>query len=108
MYQFIRALHHQPVTVAFFVSNNFFNYQSGILDSDDIAICPNTTSINHAVLATGYRINHLGTSYIVFKNSWGNNWGENGYFKFKLKNNANYEGPCNLIKYSRFTLYPAI
>lgn len=56
------------------------------MDSNDVTICPNNTNVNHAVLAVGYRYHIFGSNYILFKNSWGSLWGENGYFRFKLNN----------------------
>ena len=47
------------------------NYRSGVLDDPNCS-----TQINHAVLLVGY----TDDAWII-KNSWGPNWGENGYFR---------------------------
>lgn len=100
MYRFIKALHKQPVPVAFYVSNKFFSYSSGIIDPNNTQFCPNVNGTNHAVLAVGYHINKdPKKSYILFKNSWGSGWGDNGYFKFGFYNINNTKGPCNLLQY---------
>jgi KDEL-tailed cysteine endopeptidase len=42
------------------------------------------TSLNHAVLGTGYGIDDKsGVPYFTIKNSWGANWGENGFIRIK-------------------------
>lgn len=66
------------------------------------------TRVNHAVVAVGYKINTVGQSYIIFKNSWGTGWGDNGYFKMEIPNDFSTPGTCNSLLYSHFTLYPTL
>lgn len=63
-------------------------YRSGIYQ------CSNDSKrLNHAVLVVGYD-NENGQDYWLIKNSWGEGWGEKGYFKL-----ARNIGTCGIGKY---------
>lgn len=53
-------------------------------------------TVNHAVLAVGYDISEDGMPYWIIKNSWGDDWGVNGYFNMEL--GKNMCGKCCYMK----------
>ena len=56
-------------------------YAGGIFDPWFDFLCPST--INHAITIVGYGTDGT-TPYWIIKNSWGESWGENGYFRLAL------------------------
>merc|ERR1711997_396233 len=78
----LKSLIHSKGAVAVGVAadSNFGSYKSGIFNG-----CTGTQA-NHAVLAVGYGTEN-GQDYWLVKNSWGKNWGENGYIKIKRGTN---------------------
>ncbi|KAG0451927.1 hypothetical protein HPP92_025938 [Vanilla planifolia] len=74
----------RPVSVAFEVVKGFNLYKKGVYSSDTCGRDP--MDVNHAVLAVGYGVED-GIPYWLIKNSWGTNWGDNGYFKMELGKN---------------------
>ncbi|KAK9274680.1 hypothetical protein L1049_021931 [Liquidambar formosana] len=74
----------RPVSVAFQVVSGFRFYNEGVYTSDTCGTTP--MDVNHAVLAVGYGVEN-GVPYWLIKNSWGEEWGDNGYFKMELGKN---------------------
>ena len=56
---------------------------NGYFDTDEIYKCPGVTGINHAIIIVGY--NETG-KYWIAKNSWGNWWNGDGFFKIAYGN----------------------
>ena len=52
--------------------------------------------MNHAVLAVGYGVEN-GVPYWLIKNSWGADWGDEGYFKMEMGKNMCGEYPIHFI-----------
>ncbi|KAK9938885.1 hypothetical protein M0R45_015599 [Rubus argutus] len=86
----LKAVSMQPVSVAIDAhGEEFQQYHSGVFSGD----CG--THLTHAVTAIGYGTTEDGIDYWLLKNSWGENWGENGYMKIKRNVDAP-EGMCGL------------
>lgn len=51
-------------------------------------------NVNHAVLAVGYG-HQDGKDYWIVKNSWGDQWGDDGYFKIQRGVNMCGIAVCN-------------
>ncbi|KAG0451853.1 hypothetical protein HPP92_026221 [Vanilla planifolia] len=83
----------RPVSVAFEVVKGFNLYKKGVYSSDTCGRDP--MDVNHAVLAVGYGVED-GIPYWLIKNSWGTNWGDNGYFKMELGKNMCGVATCIL------------
>ena len=52
-------------------------YSSGIDDPDEC----DPEELNHSVLIVGFGVDSNSTEYWLIKNSWGADWGEDGYYK---------------------------
>jgi cathepsin H len=75
-----------PVSVAFQVVEDFRLYKHGIYSSSKCGSGPK--DVNHAVLVVGYgQAPETGRPYWIVKNSWGPEWGEEGYFKIERGKN---------------------
>ena len=69
--------HIGPISVAIDVEYDFQFYKSGIFQTTQCS----SQNLDHAVLAVGYG-EFNGTTYIMIKNSWGVDWGMDGYIYF--------------------------
>ena len=89
--QMIAALQNVPVTAGVAVNEKLQFYKEGIFDSD----CGDF--INHTVLVVGYgRDDALGQDFWLVKNSWGPDWGEEGYFRL-VREQTEGVGMCMIL-----------
>ena len=74
VYQLMTAIYGGPMSVAVDASSKEFQgYKKGIINTTTCG-----TELNHEVTAIGYGL--AGTQrYIMIKNSYGENWGDNGF-----------------------------
>ena len=85
------AVLKNPVVIGIEADTYYFqSYSSGILTSE---LCG--TTIDHAVEIVGFGIDN-GIKYWTVRNSWGEDWGENGYFRILRTDSTNDEGICGL------------
>ena len=60
-------------------------YKAGVLTSDGDCACSSLDCLDHAVLLVGYD-DSADIPYWLIKNSWGPDWGEDGYFRVSQVN----------------------
>ncbi|KAL4453183.1 hypothetical protein ABPG74_015414 [Tetrahymena malaccensis] len=80
-----QAVAQQPVSVA--IDGKFLQrYHSGIIGD-----CGSNVKLNYGALIVGYT-----QDFFIVKNSWGTNWGEDGYFRITKTNTC---GICEAASY---------
>ncbi|KAK7049775.1 hypothetical protein SK128_004015 [Halocaridina rubra] len=74
-----------PLAVGLEVYDDFLHYKGGIYHHTGLMDKFNPLELtNHAVLLVGYGADEAtGEKYWSVKNSWGENWGEGGYFRIR-------------------------
>lgn len=75
-----------PIAAYMEVYSDFYNYRTGIYERTAGA----TYKGGHGILIVGYNNNE---SYWICKNSWGTDWGENGFFRIRM-------GNCKIASYA--------
>jgi C1A family cysteine protease len=82
-----------PVSCAFTVYDDFYAYSGGCYEHEGFDPC------NHAITMVGWDDDFCdGEGAWICKNSWGRNWGENGFFRIKY-NSCRIGYATDLINY---------
>mmetsp|Transcript_175374 Transcript_175374/g.562579 ORF Transcript_175374/g.562579 Transcript_175374/m.562579 type:complete len:584 (-) Transcript_175374:195-1946(-) len=70
-----------PVVMSFEPREDFMYYKAGVYKSGPNKIHQEWEQVDHAVLLVGYGEDDQGQAYWTMQNSWGDDWGEGGYFR---------------------------
>lgn len=101
----------KPVIASIMASSQIFRfYSDGVIDNNELCLLVEIKKNkiiyqkqpNHAVLVVGYgksinQINGIMQEYFIIKNSFGKNWGENGYVKISTSTLSGPSGVCGIL-----------
>jgi len=76
-----------PVAVSVYFPATLISYKSGIYKNDAECTNKGVTEVNHSALLVGFGEDENGQKYWTLKNSFGTEWGENGYFRLARERN---------------------
>lgn len=78
---------HGPISVGVNANQDWQLYSNGIYNPSEQACDSSITSMDHGVILVGYG-SEDGLDYWIIRNSWGDDWGENGYIRLGRGHNA--------------------
>ncbi|XP_035206656.1 dipeptidyl peptidase 1-like isoform X3 [Stegodyphus dumicola] len=89
----LELVSHGPIAVSFEVYPDFVQYSGGVYHHTSLRLGFNPFMItNHVVVVVGYGTDDkTGEKYWIVKNSWGESWGEEGFFRIRRGTNE-----CNI------------
>ena len=83
----LALVNNGPIAIGFQVYNDFMSYKSGVYHHTFLQDKFNPFELtNHAVLVVGYGTDPDAGAYWIVKNSWGEGWGEDGFFRIRRGN----------------------
>lgn len=86
-----------PVSAIIKVDEDFINYSGGVYNLTKSTL-EDKTLFNLSVLVIGYGMTIDKTPYYIIKNSWGTQWGMDGYFHWN-RSNPNMGGIANYASF---------
>jgi len=92
---------HGPVSVSIQADKSYFQlYTDGIITDNRCG-----TNLDHGVLIVGYGEDpKTYQKYWLVKNSWGQDWGENGYVRIARSESTNDPGICGIAMQASFPI----
>ncbi len=84
----IELIKNGPFVASFRIFDDFLVYKSGVYHHTNLTDTQNFRFnpfelVTHAVLIVGFGSSETEGDYWIVKNSWGLDWGENGFFRIR-------------------------
>lgn len=105
----------QPIGVAIYATNTLSKYKKGIITEDFMRCSNPAREVNHGVTIVGYGKVEKDdpaklwcSEYWIVRNSWGSNWGEEGFFRMCMDKAGLKNTPLGTCLINKYITYPTM
>ena len=109
-----QVLQKTPIGVGLYTSGMLMSYSHGVV-TEDYLHCSNLRYIvNHGVVVVGYgkvkdeKVRGHCQEYWIVRNSWGSQWGENGFFKLCMDGAGDEKTPLGTCQVNAYGTWPTM
>ena len=106
------VLQHQPFGAAIFIPFRLKAYHSGIVTEDEFQCSDVQNEVNHGVVVVGYGVTDSDADgcaeYWIVRNSWGRNWGQEGFFNLCMDGAGSAKTPNGTCQINSFGTWPLL
>lgn len=105
----------QPVAIAMFATTILSRYKNGVATEEFLRCSSPLREVNHGVTLVGYgrvapgdRVRGLCHEYWVIRNSWGADWGEEGFFRLCMDGLGQRNKPFGACLVNKYATWPTL
>lgn len=113
--QLREILQWNPVSMSMYTTGMLGAYSSGILTEDFLRCSYTGNEVNHGVVMVGYgtvgpndRVRGRCKEYWIIRNSWGPNWGEEGFLRICADGAGTKKTPYGTCLVNKYATWPTM
>ncbi|CDW78905.1 gut cathepsin l-like cysteine protease [Stylonychia lemnae] len=104
----------QPISIAMFTPGMLQSYKKGVVTEDYLKCSSLRNEVNHGILLVGYgkvkpgekKVRGKCQEYWIIRNSWGGNWGEEGFFRICMDKAGAKDRKYGACLVNKFATWP--
>uniref|UniRef100_A0A7S3FW15 Peptidase C1A papain C-terminal domain-containing protein n=1 Tax=Strombidium rassoulzadegani TaxID=1082188 RepID=A0A7S3FW15_9SPIT len=113
--QLKQLLMQQPLSVGMYTTGMMSAYKTGVMTNDFLHCSYIDLEVNHGVVLVGFgkvnrgdRVRGRCREYWIVRNSWGPNWGEEGFMRICMDGTGSKNTPVGSCLINRYTTWPTM
>ena len=103
----------QPISMAIFSTGMMAAYKEGIMTEDFLHCSYTNREVNHGLMLVGFghvtkhdKVRGRCKEYWIIRNSWGPDWGEEGFFRICADGAGSSKTPAGTCLVNRYSTWP--
>ena len=111
--QLKELLQTQPISMAIYSTGMMAAYKEGVFTEDFLHCSYSNREVNHGLVLVGYgkvtskdRVRGRCKEYWIIRNSWGPDWGEEGFFSICSDDPGSKKTPVGTCLVNRYSTWP--